>query len=102
MERIKGVYEMTAYKAIRQYCIECMNGNAQEVKNCIDTNCRWYPYRFKCQPGSRIKQIRQFCLYDCVGIEESDRAKQVLNCKPNKKCALWDFRLGRNDSLKAK
>ena len=92
---------MTAYKAIRKYCVQCMNNQPHEVKYCTDTDCRWFPYREKCQPGSRIKQIRQFCLYDCIGKEESNRAKLVETCNPNKPCALWDFRLGRNDSLKS-
>ena len=92
---------MTAYRAIRKYCIQCMNNQPQEVKHCRDVNCRWYYYRTKCQPGSRIAQIRKFCLYDCVGKEEHNRTKLVENCNPNNPCALWDFRLGRNNSFKA-
>ena len=43
---------MTPLKAIRQNCLDCMNGNANEVKMCpMETKCPLWPYRFGHNPA---------------------------------------------------
>ncbi len=32
-------------KAIRQQCVFCMGGNAQEVKDCVSPACSLFEYR---------------------------------------------------------
>ena len=37
-------------KAIRQYCLECSCGSANEVKLCAIADCPLYPFRFGKNP----------------------------------------------------
>lgn len=44
--------QMTPLKAIRLNCLDCMGGNANEVKLCpMDGKCSLYPYRFGHNPS---------------------------------------------------
>lgn len=42
--------KMTPVKAIRAYCLDCMCGNAAEVKRC-DLVCPLWPYRMGRNPA---------------------------------------------------
>lgn len=42
---------MTPLKAIRQNCLDCMNGNANEVKLCPSVKCPLFPFRFGHNPN---------------------------------------------------
>jgi hypothetical protein len=33
-------------KLIRRYCLECMQGSSETVRNCSSVDCPVYPYRF--------------------------------------------------------
>ena len=37
-------------KAIRLFCIECMGGSFEEVKNCSSQKCAIYPFRLGKNP----------------------------------------------------
>ncbi len=37
-------------KAIRQNCLDCVCGSAQEVRLCPSTDCPLYPFRFGSNP----------------------------------------------------
>ena len=91
---------MAPYQAIKQYCRECMNGMSHEVKKCTSPDCFWYDWRFKKQPGSTIKAIRQYCLNECVGEEVAGRYKEVKECNPRFGCSLHAFRMGKNPNYK--
>jgi hypothetical protein len=52
-------------KAIRNYCLWCMNGQANEVRICPSTDCIFYQYRFGHNPalkGKRgnVKSLRDY------------------------------------------
>ena len=38
-------------KVFRQFCLECMGGSAQFVRECGSTNCPLHPYRFGKNPS---------------------------------------------------
>ena len=40
-------------KAIREKCIDCMNGSRNEVKLCPSEDCPLYPFRFGKNPYSK-------------------------------------------------
>ena len=40
-------------KAIKQNCIDCSGGSANEVKLCPCTNCPMYPFRFGKNPYTK-------------------------------------------------
>lgn len=86
---------MTPYKAVKLHCKYCMNGNTQEVKLCPDKNCFWYEWRYKKQPGSTLKAIREYCITECVGKEDKNYYQRVENC-PVKDCPLYPYRMGKN------
>ena len=51
-------------KVLRQFCLECMGGSAQFVRECKSTNCPLHLYRFGKNPArrgadaARMAQIR--------------------------------------------
>jgi hypothetical protein len=44
---------LTPLKAIRQNCLQCSNGSAHEVKNCIITDCPLHPFRLGKNPNRK-------------------------------------------------
>lgn len=48
------VVELTARKAILEFCKECMGGNYDEVKKCTAKNCPLFPFRKHGTPKSTI------------------------------------------------
>ena len=88
---------MTYRKAIRKYCLWCMNGSSKEVELCPYKSCELYPYRFGKGGKSSLtplKSIRRKCL-DCVGFS----AQRVKECD-RADCALFFYRFGRNPKMR--
>ena len=91
--------KLTPRKAIRQICIDCVEG-AREVKVCqgdklFDGPCLFYPYRLgKGRPS--VKLIRKYCLYCMCG-----SPKLVRHC-PSKACPLLRYRFGKNPAMAGK
>ena len=46
---------LTPVKAIRAHCLDCMCGQAQEVRLCPITDCSLYPYRMGHNPSRKGK-----------------------------------------------
>ncbi len=46
---------LSALKAIRLHCLECMGWSAYEVKNCTSPLCTLYPFRLGKAPGHKGK-----------------------------------------------
>lgn len=44
---------LTPVKAIRAKCLDCMCGQANEVRLCPSTDCSLYPYRFGKNPNRK-------------------------------------------------
>lgn len=44
---------LTPLKDIRQNCLDCMNGNANEVKLCPSVKCPLFPFRFGKNPHNK-------------------------------------------------
>ena len=42
---------MTPLRAIRAKCLDCMGGNAAEVRRCPSESCPLYPYRMGHNPN---------------------------------------------------
>ena len=45
--------KLTPLRAIRKNCLDCMGGNATEVRRCPMENCPLYPYRFGKNPSRK-------------------------------------------------
>jgi len=89
---------MTPVRSIKNYCIWCMNGDKNEVKNCTSDDCPLYLYRFGKRPKTKnrltpVKSIRKKCL-DC-----SEDLADIRNCEKSE-CQLYPFRMGKNPNRK--
>jgi len=47
--------ELTARKAILEFCKECMGWDYKNVKTCTAKNCPLYPFRWYRKPEENIK-----------------------------------------------
>lgn len=65
---------LTPMKAIRAKCLDCMCGQAQEVRLCPVTDCSLYPYRMGHNP-SRKGKGGKFPQKAPTQVEESDGAE---------------------------
>jgi hypothetical protein len=45
-----GHVKRPVLKAIRELCLDCMGGNAAEVRRCTSVGCAVWPYRFATNP----------------------------------------------------
>jgi hypothetical protein len=80
--------------AVRKYCLNaCMGGQRSLVATCVDSDCPFYPLRFKEIPegfGVRVvRVIRRFCLCCTVGDREA-----VRRCTESEVCPVWPYRVG--------
>lgn len=50
-----------ATKAVKKYCLECMNGNSKEVELCPSDTCPLYKYRFGDKSGATRRAIKTKC-----------------------------------------
>ena len=87
-------------QAIRRRCLHCVGGESvKEVRDCTAAPniCRLWPYRMghgrdrtrDAKPPSRLKAIRQECLF-CMG----GSAQFVRECESSH-CFLWPYRMGK-------
>lgn len=90
---------LTPIKAIRAYCLWCLNEQQQEVRLCPSVKCPLYPYRMGHRPQKQaagggavvltpVKAIRSKCL-DCSGFSTKD----ARTC-PFIDCSLSCYRMG--------
>ena len=48
--------KLTPIKSIRKFCLSCLGGSFQEVKECsAEETCSLYPYRLGRRPTTTIK-----------------------------------------------
>jgi hypothetical protein len=45
--------KLSPVKAIRKFCLVCLGGSTDEIKNCTDTTCCLFPFRFGKDPGRK-------------------------------------------------
>ena len=86
-------------KAVRNYCLNCMDQQMKEVRLCSIADCPFNPYRFGKNPEHKkltVKIIRQKCK-DCSGFS----LKNVRNCSDTK-CPLYPYRMGKNPNRQKK
>jgi hypothetical protein len=105
----------TPLRAVRLACLECCNGSASEVRQCVATSCPLWTFRFGRRPStedraatagrqvypiekrltgtSGLKAVRRRCL-DCSG--GTDAA--VRSCTVSA-CPLFEFRFGKNPNI---
>ena len=79
------------HQSIRAYCLWCMGGSSQLVRECRDEKCPLYDLRGpETVEPERVclRKIRRHCLSCTVG----DRAA-IRSC-PEKVCVLNPYRLG--------
>ena len=51
----------TPVKVIRKKCIDCCNGQYEEIRNCTVINCALYPYRMGRRPDrSTIDTMKDY------------------------------------------
>lgn len=91
---------LSPIKSIRQNCLDCMNGQTNEVRLCTSPKCNSFPYRQGVKPKVRhsstpIQSIRQKCI-DCRG----GNLEQVRNCEhdgiQDNFCFLHPYRMGKS------
>ena len=92
--------KVTYLQSIRKFCLDCMGGSSDTVKDCPSRNCKFYPYRFgkttAIRPGySPLKAIRLYCL-ECVG-----NSDEVKKCSMPE-CPVYYYRQGHNPKLKGR
>lgn len=51
--------KLTPMKAIRQKCLECSSGSANEVRLCPVSKCALYMYRFGHRPNTGEEDIKE-------------------------------------------
>jgi hypothetical protein len=105
----------TPLKAVRLACLECCNGSALEVRECVATSCPLWTFRFGRRPSaenklavvgkpiyplekrltgtSGLKAIRRKCL-DCSG--GTDAAVRACTVSA---CPLYQYRFGKNPNI---
>lgn len=68
---------LTPIKAIRAKCLECMCGQATEVRLCPITDCSLYPYRMGHNPNRKGKggNAGHFAPKSTAQVEGSDDAE---------------------------
>lgn len=64
---------MTPIRAIRAKCLDCMCGQANEVKLCPCTDCSLYPFRLGKNPNYKPRELT-----DEQRQERADRARANL------------------------
>ena len=50
MARRKSKHHRSPVKAIREFCLECMNDQVEEIARCTDPGCPLYHFRFGKNP----------------------------------------------------
>lgn len=65
---------LTPIKAIRSHCLDCMCGQATEVRLCPITDCSLWPYRMGHNPSRKGKggNPANFAQKSTAQVEESD------------------------------
>ena len=53
-------------KVLRQFCLECMGGSAQFVRECKSTNCPLHLYRFGKNPARRGADAARMAQIRCL------------------------------------
>ena len=87
-------------KAIRKYCLDCMEGNKKEVRECKDKECYLHQYRFGRKPKQRENNLfvlRSIQLH-CQQCREEKRI-DVERCN-EAGCSLVPFCKGHNPNRK--
>lgn len=77
-----GVKHRTPKESIKQYCLRCVGGSFQDVKDCDADDpayhvCPFHPYRLG-KGRTSAKIIRMFCL-DCMGVSPTDRGAKTVS-----------------------
>ena len=89
---MKERHNMTPLKAVRAYCLQCCNGQSQEVKLCPSEDCALWAYRLGTGNVS-VKTIRARCI-DCAGSSPA-----VKECAYITDCPLYQYREGHNPAM---
>lgn len=81
-------------ETVRLYCVAaCMGGQRDLVATCADTDCPFYPLRFKTVPEGFairvVRVVRRFCLRCTVGDRDA-----VRRCTEKDVCPVWPYRIG--------
>lgn len=50
---------LTPVKAIRAKCLDCSCGNNAEVRECVITDCPFYPYRMGHRPKKNVSGLEE-------------------------------------------
>ena len=91
-------------RVIRTFCLECQGDmtNARYVKECKDTACPLYAYRYGTLPVPHrpLSAIKAYCYDYCQG---GAGHAEVLHCQGDKAfggpCPVFPFRLGVNPNI---
>lgn len=84
---------LTTTSTARKYCLSCVGNSFEEVKNCTDKSCAFYPHRLG-RPRVPLWVIRKFCR-QCT----SNGEEYIRNC-PSKDCLCYPYRMGKNPFYK--
>jgi hypothetical protein len=95
-------------KAIRHYCLACVEMGSTGVERCEFFDCPLWPHRFGVEPATARKRgkqvgtsartpmqaIRANCVQNCM----AGQPREVVLC-PSVDCPLWRLRFGRSPTI---
>ena len=85
------LYSITPKKAIKEKCIDCVDGEKYRIKTCMATNCPLLKIRDRKGKVSK-KIIQNFCLEFCFNKERKENFQAVRNCSDSN-CPFYSFRI---------
>ncbi len=86
--------ETAVARAVRRFCLDCLGGRTDFVRECAEETCPLHPWRLPAAAlphevhGRVLRAVRRHCLA-CAG----DR-KEIRSCDAQDACPLWEYRFG--------
>ena len=95
--------KLSAFEAIRKFCLQCQGGVSANVTECQHTACPFYAYRLGVAlPAGKhrpLKTIRAYCVEEC----QAGNQGQVEGCQGDTSaagpCPAFPFRMGWNPNI---
>ena len=97
--------KLSAFEAIRKFCLQCQAGVSANVTECQHTACPFYAYRLGVAlPAGKhrpLKTIRAYCVEEC----QAGNQGQVDDCQGDTAaagpCPAFLFRMGKSPNVTA-
>jgi len=92
----------TPIPAIRQQCLNCMDGSPKAIRECACLDCSLHPYRMNKRPAQKPEHtpgqaIKEYCIH-CQGWRGKEGRNVAIRLAREcdlKACAFWHLRPGQ-------